>query len=262
METARRASESPAGRIGKNSRLVALRDDLTVELCALYNQTGQPERALALVSGRKFQPWEGGEGLALGQHARTHLALGRRRLAAGDASAADSHFRLALGAPENLGEARHLLANASDIWFWLGEASSAQGDRAEAARWWKKAAGFKGDFQEMSVRAFSEMTFFSILSLERLNRKAAARKLAAGLLKYAQKLEKTPAKIDYFATSLPTLLLFEEDPQKRQTTEAMLLQAQAHLALGNRKRARTLALHILTRDPNHTAAADLLTWMP
>ena len=32
------------------------RDDLSVEICALYNQTGQPKRALALVSTRSFQP--------------------------------------------------------------------------------------------------------------------------------------------------------------------------------------------------------------
>lgn len=58
----------------------------------------------------------------------------------------------------------------------------------------------------MSVRTFSEMTFYSILSLERLGRKASARKLASSLLDYARQLTKTPAKIDYFATSLPTML--------------------------------------------------------
>src|SRR5205085_446298 len=90
-------------------------DDLAMELCALYNQTGQHEHALRILSGRRFQPWEGGEGQALGQHVRTHLALGRHVLRRSGVDAAIRHFKLALESPENLGEARHLLANASDV---------------------------------------------------------------------------------------------------------------------------------------------------
>ncbi|MFO1531478.1 MAG: hypothetical protein U1F77_17505 [Kiritimatiellia bacterium] len=42
------------------------------------------------------------------------------------------HFRHALHCPRNLGEARHLLANQSDIHFHLGEALKAAGKVAEA----------------------------------------------------------------------------------------------------------------------------------
>ena len=76
-----------------------------------------------------------------------------------------AHFRTALTAPENLGEAKHLLANQSDIHYWLGCALAATGDLAEARRHWTAAAEFKGDFQTMSVRRFSEMTYYSALSL-------------------------------------------------------------------------------------------------
>ena len=102
--------------------LVQRRDDLSVELCALYNQAGHPGRALAIVATRRFQPWEGGEGGPLAQHVRSHLALGRRALAAGDATTARGHFESALAPPRHLGEARHLLANPSDVHYWLGVA--------------------------------------------------------------------------------------------------------------------------------------------
>ena len=240
--------------------LVERRDDLSIELCALHNQTGQHEKALAILSKRKFQPWEGGEGQALGQHVRTHLALGRRALAAGDAIGARVRFQQALDVPGNLGEARHLLANASDIWFCLGEACAAIGDKSAAKRWWKKAADFRGDFQEMSVRAFSEMTFFSILSLDRLGRKADARKLASALHAHAKQLAKTPAEIDYFATSLPTLLLFDEDLQARRQITARFLGAQAGFCLGRNARAMKLAREVLASDPSH-AAADFLAFI-
>ena len=259
----KRLSVPPVKRLRElesHPALVARRDDLSIELCALHNQTGQHEKALAILSARKFQPWEGGEGQALGQHVRTHLALGHRSLVAGDAGGALVHFQRALEVPDNLGEARHLLANASDIWFWLGEACVAIGDKAAAKEWWRKAADFRGDFQEMSVRAFSEMTFFSILSLDRLGRKAAARKLATGLRTHAKQLAKTPAKIDYFATSLPTLLLFEENLQARRQITARFLDAQGSFCLGRKARAMKLAREVLASDPSH-ATADFLAFI-
>jgi len=51
--------------------------------------------------------------------------------------------------------------------------------------------------------------------------------LARGLRDYARELHRTPAKIDYFATSLPTLLLFEDDLDARQRAYADRLLAQA-----------------------------------
>jgi len=264
-QLAKRLGESPARRLRTleaHRALVQRRDDLSVELCTLYNQTGQPERAQALLSARKFQPWEGGEGLALGQHVRTHLLLGRAALARGDAAAAVTAFSAALAAPENLGEARHLLANASDVHFWLGEALAAAGQRSDARSHWQIAAQFRGDFQEMSVRAFSELTYYSALALRRLGKVAEARRLLRGLLDYARRRERTPAKIDYFATSLPTMLLFDDDLDARQRTTAQFLAAQAQLGLGAVSAARRALRKVLQRDPNHTLARDLLSTHP
>jgi tetratricopeptide (TPR) repeat protein len=256
----KRLGEDPSRRLRELKRhlhLVSQRDDLNVELCALYNQTGNHDKALAIIANRNFQPWEGGEGQALGQHVRTHLALGRQALNACDAAAARMHFEAALKSPRNLGEAKHLLANQSDIHFWLGVALDRVGDKQAARDHWLTAATFKGDFQEMRVRAFSEMTYYSALALERLGRKATARKLLRDLLRYAEELATTPAKIDYFATSLPTMLIFEDDLDYRQQTTAMFLQAQAQLGLGNRTKAGTLLKKVLSRDPNHALAADM-----
>jgi len=93
--------------------------------------------------------------------------------------------------------------------------------------------------------------------LEKLGQRTKAKKLLRALLGYAQKLQKAEAKIDYFATSLPTMLLFDDDLQFRQETTALFLQAQVHLGLGQRARAKTLLQTVLRRDPNHALAADL-----
>ena len=256
----KRLGEKPEKRLReleKHPGLVRQRDDLSVELGALYNQVGRHDKACELLAGRQFQPWEGGEGGALGQHVRAQLALGRAALGKCDFASACSHFERALASPRNLNEAKHLLANQSDIQFWLGCALAGLGDTAKARQQWRAAANFRGDFQEMSVRAFSEMTYYSALSWEKLDRPARAKRLLRDLLAHALKLQKSQAKIDYFATSLPAMLLFDDDLQFRQETTALFLQAQSQLGLGRKAAARTLLQTVLRRDPNHPLAADL-----
>jgi tetratricopeptide (TPR) repeat protein len=260
----KRLGEKPQRRLGELSKrlnLVQQRDDLSIELCALYNQTGQHDKAARLVGSRRFQPWEGGEGGPLGQHVSSQLALGRAALAKRDFAAARAHFERALTSPHNLSEAKHLLANQSDIYYWLGCACAAEGDANAARRCWSAAANFKGDFQGMSVRAFSEMTYYSAKSREKLGQQGKARELFRDLLAYARQLQRQPAKIDYFATSLPTMLLFDDDIHIRQGTTAIFLQAQAELGLGRKAEARALLKTVLRRDPNHALAADFMREM-
>ena len=109
------------------------------------------------------------------------------------------------------------------------------------------------------MRDFSEMTYYSALAWGALGQQAKSKKLFRDLLTYARKLKASEARIDYFATSLPTMLLFDDDLQFRQDTTALFLQAQARLGLGQISRARTLLRTVLERDPNHPLAADLAT---
>lgn len=109
----------------------------------------------------------------------------------------------------------------------------------------------------MSVRAFSEMTYYSALAWGKLGQRTRAKPLFRDLLTCAQKLQKAQAKVDYFATSLPTMLLFDDDLQRRQETTALFLQAQARLGLGQKPLAKRLLTSVLQRDPNHALAADL-----
>ena len=260
----KRIGETPEKRLQEFERfahLVRRRDDLSVELASLYNQTAQHEKALALLESRKFQPWEGGEGLVLSQHVRTHLALGRRELGARNTITARRLFEAALHCPENLGEATHPLANQSDIFYWLGVAADAAGDRVSAGKWWERAARHKSDFQEMSVKSFSEMTYYNALALKRLGKTAEAQKLLHDLLRYASGLATQPVEIAYFATSLPAMLLFEDDLQKRNAITATFLQAQAYLALGEAATAQEMLGRVLRLDRNHALAAELLAEM-
>lgn len=241
----------------KHPDLVQKRDDLTIEFCGLLNTLDMPSEALEVMASRKFQPWEGGEGQALGMFSRIHMALGRQAMARGEAVTAKEHFEQILNPPRNLSEARHLLANASDVWLAFGDAHSALGDQTQAEFWWRRAAEFRGDFQEMSVLAFSEMTYFQALALERLGRTEESVTKFKELDAYAIELAKTEAKIDYFATSLPTMLLFDDDLQVRQENMARFIQAQVAIGLGTQTKGLELLEEVLRLDPNHAMAIEL-----
>ncbi len=258
----KRMGVSPRRRLAvllHHEPLVRQRDDLAVEVCALLNQTGRPDRALSLLSSRRFQPWEGGEGQALAQYVASRLALGREALEEGRVADARLEFQSALTVPEKLGEARHPLANTAEIHYWLGCALDAAGDAAAARESWRIAAQFVGDFQEMRVCGFSELTYYSALAWRRLGRDARAHRLFRDQLKEAHRLRATPATIDYFATSLPNLLLFDDDLARRREAAAAFLEAQAWIGLGKKHRAIRLLERVLELDPNHARAN---AWLP
>ena len=252
---------SPVNRLAelKNGlELVRQRDDLTIELAALYNQTGQPREAAKVMDNRRFQPWEGGEGMVLGQYVRTQLALGRAALECGNTTQARTWISKTLEPPERLGEAWHLLANRSNVYYWLGVVCESEDDTRPARDWWQKAAASAGDFQEMSVRPYSEMTYYSALALRRLGRNEEAKELLRDLLRYARALAPSEARIDYFATSLPAMLLFNDDPQRRSRIAALFLEAQASIGLGFERRGRRLIDKVLEGEPSHPIAADMM----
>jgi tetratricopeptide (TPR) repeat protein len=212
--------------------LVDRRDDLSVELATLLNQTEQPAEALEVLLARQFQPWEGGEGLVLAQFTEAHLALAQSDLQQGRGGAAIEHLTQALQPPASLGEARHLLENTSRIYYWLGRAHAANGDLAAAETMFDRSAAQLADFQGMAVQPFSEMSYWSGLSLQQLGRHDEATALFERMKAYAVEMESRPATIDYFATSLPTLLLFDEDLDERQKVQSTLLHTLASKGLG------------------------------
>jgi len=238
--------------------LVEQRDDLSNELATLLNSTGQPERALDLLLSRSFGPWEGGEGQVLTQYVRSNLLMAQQALSDGKASTAVALLELAANPPQNLSEAKHLLMNLSMIDYWMGVALAATGDTARSIRALERAGNQKGDFQQMQVQSISETTYWTAMALRALGREREANDLFLAIDAYASKLESETPKIDYFATSLPAMLLFDEDLQERQNITARFLHAQAQLGLGNKKQAKHLLEAVLTKDRSHTGAIDLL----
>lgn len=256
-----RAGASVAERLARLERrvdLVAIRDDLCVAYAHLLVSAGRSDEALATLIGRRFQPWEGGEGQVLGAWERTRLSLADGCLRAGDPGSAIVHLEAALEPPESLGEARHPLASPAPLLLALGDAAAAAGDSSRARAAWAEAASATGDFAQMAPIEYSESTYYSILAAQRLGDTARAETLIAGLADHARKLALNPAKIDYFATSLPTLLLFHDDPARQQDRTRTVIEAQLAILSGRPDSAARLLEALLVERPGHEPAVDLV----
>jgi tetratricopeptide (TPR) repeat protein len=158
----------------------------------------------------------------------------------------------------NLSEAKHLLANQSDVFYLVARAYEALEQSAKARERYLRAARQKGDFQKMAVRNISSMTYWSALAMERLGQVSEAKAIFYSIITYYDQLGQSTPKIDYFATSLPTMLLFNEDLGARNRIESRFLRAQAMTGLGEQDQALTLLHQVLHDDANHIAAQDLL----
>jgi hypothetical protein len=110
-----------------------------------------------------------------------------------------------------LGERYHLLQAKADVTYWQGMALRALGRDSEAIAKFEAAASESGDFQCMAVTAHSELSLFKALALRELGREVDARTVLESMIAYADAELKIPACIDYFATSLPNMLVFDED---------------------------------------------------
>ena len=243
--------------IKANSDRVLQRDDCTVSLATLENLSGNPEEALRILTSRRFHPWEGGEGSVLRQFTCAHLLLGRKALAAKDPVAALAHFTGAMDTPESLGEAYHLLQAKADVSYWIGRALEELGRNAEAADYFTACASENGDFADMSVTAHSTLSYYRGLALRELGRDGEAVILFRSLKSYAESKLTETAGIDYFATSLPNLLVFEEDLQARRDSEHHLLIALACHGLGDEPEARAALVKTLAFTNTNQSALDL-----
>ena len=226
--------------------LVSQRDDLTVERITLLNQCGRSEQALEMLRSRRFNPWEGGEGLVSGQYVWAHILIGRSLLERGEAEGALEHFSAARVYPENLGEGKHLLTRETHLDYFSGIALAQMGCENEARECWMRAAE--------SEHPITWLTYFRAMSLEAVGRETEAAALLKDMRAFAEQQMAKEAKIDYFATSLPNLLLFEDDLGKRHQLEHLFVLALAELGLRNIERAREQLKQVLSLDCNHIAA--------
>ena len=235
---------------------VFLRDDLTVEYCTLLNDLGRFEDALAIITGRKFHPWEGGEGKVTTQYAVALTQLARRALESGDAAHAKELLTRALVFPHNLGEGKLEGAKDNNIYYYLGLCERALGDEEAAIRHLTRAAA--GNEEPASAMYYNDqpaelILYEGLASLALGDREHASARFHK-LIAYGEKHYYDQVKIDYFAVSLPDLQLFDEDLTLRNRAHCEYLIALGSYGLGDRARAAACYDAALAIDCSHQGA--------
>jgi tetratricopeptide (TPR) repeat protein len=237
----------------KELDLVAQRDDLTVELVTLCNETGISGRALEILHARRFHPWEGGEGLVSAQYVVAHVILGRESLEAARPREALDHFESARRYPATLGEGKHFLTPENHLRYFSGLARKALGD----------VRGSRQDFEHaLAIQpVLSSMTYYRALAEKELGNEEGAFRLLHELRDLALRQLTAEVKVDYFATSLPNFLLFEDDLQKRNRVDSLYLIGLAQAGLGETIDAENRFREVLSLDVNHLGAQMEMRWL-
>ena len=109
----------------------------------------------------------------------------------------------------------------------------------------------------MAVTAHSPLSYYRGLSLRELGHPDEARALFEELADFARSNIGKRAVIDYFATSLPNLLVFEEDLQARRDAEHHLLAALACHGLGDDRGSASHLSEVWSFTNADQRAADL-----
>ncbi|PTT61097.1 DUF5107 domain-containing protein [Arthrobacter sp. HMWF013] len=227
--------------IERHSPSVLSRDDLTLLYANLLIDAGRADEALDILSTRSFQPFEGGEGMALDAYDRAAVHCART-LMSENPTAAITLLREGMEAPANLGEGRHPAHGMAERLVALGDALELAGDRAAATGAWDQACQ-NGNALAVHAAPAGPSDFWRGVAHVRLGRHTEAEGVWRSLVTRADELESAPAAPDYFATSLPELLLFDTDTASARTATARSLRELAAQGRLEQQRVRRQGEH-------------------
>ncbi|RRB00861.1 DUF5107 domain-containing protein [Larkinella rosea] len=235
------------------------RDDLYLERVTLYNQLGNYQKARELLAARQFHPWEGGEGKVVSQYLICHIELAKQALQNADYAEALTLLDAAESYPHNLGEGKLYGVQEPDLFYLKGLVCEALGDTQTAWSYYKKASvGLDTPVQAVFYNDQQpDKLFYQGLAWKKLGQHERAEKIFKTLISFGETHLNDTIKIDYFAVSLPDLLVFDADLNERNRIGCQYLMGLGYLGLGNGHIDRAMACFdsALASDRNHQGAA-------
>lgn len=240
--------------LDRHFALVTLRDDLYLEYITLLNQLGEYGEAARLLSEKKFHPWEGGEGKVTGQYYISHIQLAKESLQQGDKITALDHLEKAGTFPDNLGEGKLVGAQENDLFYLKGIADSDQ--------WFEKATmGISEPVQAIFYNdPQPDKILYQGLARYRLGQPETAAAIFDKLIRFGEEHIADKITIDYFAVSLPDLLVFDADLDMKNKIHCMYMIALGYFGYatmgvaGYVEKAEQLFREVLEYDVNHLGA--------
>ena len=255
----KRLNVEPTSRLAfieNNLEVATERDDVYLERASLYNFLGEHKKAYDLIMSRKFHPWEGGEGKVSGQYILSLVESAKQNIQNKFYEKAIEQLTLSQIYPHNLGEGKLFGAQENDINYWLGCAYDGLGNLGLATEYWQKAT--KG-LSEPDAAVFyndqqPDKIFYQGLAWLKLGDEYKANAIFENLVHFGSSHENDEVKIDYFAVSLPDLLIFEDDLSLRNKIHCLYIAGLGLLGLGHLNEARQAFSEALKFDSMHFGA--------
>ena len=232
--------------------IVSQRDDLILEHITILNQLGRYVEAKEMLDNHIFHPWEGGEGKVSGQYQLSRIEMAKDLIekakapeegslaTVSETSASDLHLAISLlneclVFPQNLGEGKLYGSQDNDIYYYLGNAYLLLGEEDKAREMWQK--GTVGPTEPAAALYYNdakpEKIYFAALCYRALGEEDKARGLFFKLVNYGKQHYFDEVRMDYFAVSLPDLLVWDEDLNVRNRLHCESMIALGEKGLGN-----------------------------
>ncbi|HEX9512161.1 MAG TPA: DUF5107 domain-containing protein [Puia sp.] len=244
--------------------LVNERDDLYLERVTLYNNLQQYEKAKELLAARKFHPWEGGEGKVVGQYLLCHIELARQALAQREFQRAFDLLAATRSYPAHLGEGKLYGAPENDADYLLGCVYEGWEMPEKAIEKFRQAiVGISKPVQAIYYNdPQPDKIIYQALAWLKLHEPEKARNIFGQFIEFGRQHMNDKITIDYFAVSLPDMLVFDQDINARNQTHCNYLIGLGHLGLGDFTMAEKYLQAVIQSDANHQGAAVYLQMFP
>ena len=230
-------------------QLIAQRDDLVLEEITLLNHLGRHEEAMKKLDAHQFHPWEGGEGKVSGQYQICRVELAKQALVCGEEQKATKLLEECLVFPPHLGEGKLFGAQDNDFLYFLGRYEEGTAGPTEPA-----AAMYYND-------AKPDKIFYAALCYRKLGQEDKARGLFYKLVNYGKQHLFDHVTMDYFAVSLPDLLIWDGDLDQQNRIHCLYMLALGYYGLGDKTHAERYLKEVEREDINHFGAKTLRSLM-
>ena len=248
----------------KYPQLIAQRDDLVLEEITLLNQLGRYEEAMEKLDAHIFHPWEGGEGKVPTQYQICRVELALRAIAAKDYNKAIALLEECLEYPHHLGEGKLYGAQENDFYYLLGIAYDALGQQDKARECWEEAT--KGPQEPAAAMYYNDAKpdkiFYQGMALLKLGREDEAHGRFYKLINYGKQhifgglragelCSGRKQVMDYFAVSLPDLLIWEDSLDTKNLIHCKYMLALGYYGMGEKEKAERYLNEVEALDRNH-----------
>jgi tetratricopeptide (TPR) repeat protein len=236
--------------------LVEQRDDLYLERITIYNQLGEYEKAQKLLSSRLFHPWEGGEGKVISQFLICHIELAKNALCKGENEYALELLSRLESYPVNLGEGKLYGTQENDIRYLQGCAYEQLGREDLATE--KFISATEGMTEPAQAIFYNDpqpdKIFYQGLAWLKLGNIKKANEIFNKLISFGNEHLEDKIKIDYFAVSLPDLLVFDQDLDLKNLIHCHYLIGLGFLGLDEIDQVKYHFQKVLDKNVNHQGA--------